>query len=425
MTARVLPKKLRKSTLAAATSASIALGAVTLTVASIAAQASNHAEADRPDASNVATVSSMVDTPRVDVTATTVVDALEQAWGMALLNEEAVLVTERPGRLLRVDLASGATTPIAGLPRVHAQGQGGLLDVALHPEFDDNRWVYLTYSAATDGGTATHLGRGRLNAEATQLDDFEVLLVAGPGMRSNAHYGSRIAFDGEGHVFITTGDRNRKDFGPEHVSQNLGVRHGKVLRVRDDGTIPEDNPFVGRDDADDAIWSYGHRNPQGLGFHPETGALWSNEHGENNGDEINVIERGANFGWPIATWGVSYRTGERFAPTPPEVADTVDPVFWWTEDDAEGFPPSGLAFYSGEAFADWQGHLLMGNLAHRFLGVFAVEHDDEGRPTVTPVARVLDGRHRLRDVLVHPDGSLLVITAENRGPMLRLTPRED
>lgn len=418
-------KSARRSSLAATTLVCLTVGAVAWSMAPIAVHAANQYDSRISGAPNAPTVPSMVDTPAVEVAVETVVEGLEQAWGMALLDESTVLVTERPGRLLRVDLASGSTTAITGLPRVHAQGQGGLLDVALHPAFDENRWVYLTYSAATDGGTATHLGRGRLNADATRLDDFEVLLVAGPGMRSNAHYGSRIAFDGEGHVFITTGDRNRKDFGPDHVSQDLSVRHGKVLRVRDDGTIPEDNPFVGRDDADDAIWSYGHRNPQGLGFHPETGALWSNEHGEHNGDEINVIERGANFGWPIATWGVSYRTRERFAPTPPEVPETVDPVFWWSEDDPEGFPPSGLAFYTGDAFAEWRGHLLMGNLAHRYLGVFAVEHDDDGRPTVTPVARVLDGRHRLRDVLVHPDGSLLVITAENRGPMLRLTPREE
>ncbi|MFN4262271.1 MAG: PQQ-dependent sugar dehydrogenase [Thioalkalivibrionaceae bacterium] len=358
-------------------------------------------------------------TPNVHVE--TLVESLEQAWGMALIDDTTLVVTERPGRLLRVDLRDNTTSSIGGLPGVHAQGQGGLLDVALHPRFSENRYLYLTYSARTRGGTATHLGRGRLNAEQDTLEDFEVLLVAGPGLRSNAHYGSRIAISDEGHVFISTGDRNRKDFGPDHIAQDLSTRHGKILRVLDDGLIPADNPFVNDRRADDAIWSYGHRNPQGLAFHPQTGVLWSNEHGEFNGDEINIIERGGNYGWPIATWGVDYRTRERFAPTPPEVEDTINPVYWWSPEHPEGFPPSGLAFYFGDMFPEWSGHLLMGNLAHRYLGVFSVDRDESGEIAIEMVARVLDGRHRIRDVLVHPDGSIFVLTAENRGPLLRLS----
>ena len=354
----------------------------------------------------------------------TVAEGLNHAWGMAFLPDgDALLVTERPGALSLIDIATGERQQIGGVPEVDARNQGGLLDVALHPDFATNGLIYMTWADRDDSGnTATVLGRARLDRAGATLDGLERLHAAEPYVDANGHYGSRIAFDGAGHVFFTTGDRQSKEFGPDHVSQDRSNDLGAVLRLTLDGAIPADNPFADDPDASDAIWSYGHRNPQGLAFHPGTGELWSNEHGENNGDEINVIQRGGNFGWPIATWGRDYRTGEAFAPTPPEVPETVDPVYWWGPDHPTGFPPSGLTFYDGDAFPDWQGEALMGNLAHRYIGRFAIDGHE-----VTKAGRLLDGRDwRIRDIAVGPaDGYVYVLIDDSDAPLVRLTPADD
>ncbi len=352
----------------------------------------------------------------------TVAEGLASAWGMAFLpGERRMLVTERPGRLALIDRDSGERQEIGGVPEVAASGQGGLLDVALHPEFEENRLVYLTYSGRDEEGhTSTYLGRGRLDDGASELADWEVLFNAEPHLpANNGHYGSRIAFDGENRLYMTVGDRQSKDFGPDHYSQDLSVTLGATLRLNDDGSIPDDNPFVGDEEADDAIWSYGHRNSQGMAFHPETGDLWQNEHGEFNGDEINIIEPGQNYGWPIATYGVDYRTRERFAETPPENPETVEPVYHWEPDHPQGFPPSGLAFYEGDAFPEWQGSMFMGNLAHQYLGRFTVD----GRE-VAEAERLLEGEGwRIRDVAVAPDDGLVyVLIDDENAPLIRLRP---
>lgn len=354
----------------------------------------------------------------------TVAEGLEHPWGMAFLPAEGqMLVTERAGRLQRVDVDSGEMQEIGGLPEIAAVGQGGLLDVALHPDFEETRWVYLTYSARNDEGqTSTYFGRGQLEEGADELTEWEELYVVEPHMDDGqGHYGSRIAFDGEGHVFVSTGDRQMKDFGPDHISQDLSSANGAVLRFELDGAIPEDNPFVGEADAEDAIWAYGLRNVQGMAIHPETGELWVADHGENNGDEINIIERGANHGWPIATYGHHYRTGEQFAPTPPEVAETVDPVYWWDFDHPEGFPPSGFLFYTGDAFPDWQGDFFVGTLAHEYLGRFSVDGRD-----VEMEERLLEGEGwRIRAVAQGPeDGLLYVLVDASDAPIVRLSPAE-
>ena len=349
----------------------------------------------------------------------TVAEGFNRPWGMTFLpGDGRMLVTERPGALKLVDPQSGEVSEISGVPEVHAQGQGGLLDVTVHPDFENEPWVYLTWAGRDEGGSATHLGRGLLELEARALTDFEVLFVAGPAVTSNAHYGSRIVFDQDGYLYMTVGDRNNKNWA-NHPSQDLSVYHGKTLRFYADGSIPADNPFVNDPDARDAIYSYGHRNSQGMAVHPKTGELWQNEHGERNGDEINVIQAGGNYGWPIATYGVDYRTGQRFAPTPPEVPETIDPVYWWEADHPEGFPPSGFAFYDGEAFPAWQGHALMGNLAHRYLGLFSIDGHE-----VEQVGRLLEGRGwRIRDVAVGPeDGFVYVLIDETNVPLVRLRP---
>ena len=355
----------------------------------------------------------------------TVAEGFDNAWGMAFLPEDGrLLVSERPGRLKLVDRESGEVEEIAGLPEIHAQGQGGLLDIALYPDFAEENWLYMAWSGTNDEGqSSTFIGRARLDVDALELSDLEELFVAEPfDAPGQGHYGSRLAFDADNRLYFSVGDRQSKDFGPEHYAQDLSGDLGKIHRIEADGSVPADNPFVDVEGARETIWSYGHRNPQGLAFHPQTGELWQNEHGENNGDEINIIQGGGNFGWPIATWGVDYRTGQRFAPTPPEVADTVDPVYWWESDHPEGFPPSGLAFYEGDAFAAWQGNMFMGNLRHQYLGRFSVNGTE-----VEMEERLLDGEGwRIRDVAVGPDnGYLYVLIDDTNAPLVRLVPAGD
>ena len=354
----------------------------------------------------------------------TVAEGFDNAWGMAFLPDGGLLVSERPGRLKLVDRESGEVQEIAGLPDIHAQGQGGLLDIALYPDFEEENWLYMAWAGTNDEGrSSTFIGRARLDVDALELSDLEELFIAEPfDDAGRGHYGSRLAFDGDNRLYFSVGDRQSKDFGPEHYAQDLSGDLGKIHRIEADGSVPADNPFVDVEEARDTIWSYGHRNPQGLAFDPETGELWENEHGENNGDEINIIQGGGNFGWPIATWGVDYRTGERFAPTPPEVADTVDPVYWWEPDHPEGFPPSGLTFYEGDAFADWQGNMFMGNLRHQYLGRFSINGTE-----VEMEERLLNGRGwRIRDVAVGPDnGYLYVLIDDTDAPLVRLVPAGD
>lgn len=354
------------------------------------------------------------DSPQYEVE--TVADDLAQPWGLAVSPDGATLVTERPGGLVRV-APGGETRRINGVPEVFAGGQGGLLDVAVHPGYPDPAWVYLTYSAANDAGaTTTHLGRGRLNPDAGRLAEFEVLHAAEPFVNSDAHFGSRVVFGADGRVYVTVGDRQFKNFGPDHVAQDRTTDLGAVLRFDPDGSIPDDNPFVDDPDARDPVFSYGHRNPQGLAVHPETGALWEHEHGEQDGDEINVLESGGNFGWPIATEACTYGGGDPIGVSHSERGDAIDPVHYWPCGSG-GFPPSGLAIYDGAA-STWRGDLFAGNLAGGYLGRFAV--DSQGP---TEVERLLDGRGwRIRAVAVGPDDGLLIAVDADPGPLVRLTP---
>ncbi len=338
-----------------------------------------------------------------DIRLETVAHGLDQPWAMAFLPNGDALVTERPGRLNRVDTDSGAYQTITGTPDVDARGQGGLLDVALHPEFATNRWVYLTWSGRGDGGNATYLGRGKLRNG--QLEAFETLFVATPYVDSTKHFGSRITFN-DGYVFITVGERGQRE-----RAQDLSDHNGSVIRLRPDGSIPDDNPFVDREDAKDAIYSYGHRNPQGEALHPVTGAYWIHEHGPRGGDEINIPRAGENFGWPIQTYGREYHGPEIAPDTRPEV---VNPIHHWTPSIA----PSGMAFYDGDAFPDWRGDLFVGALAMTHLARISLEGT-----TVTGEEKLLANQGwRIRDVVQGPDDYLYILVDAADAPMLRLKP---
>ena len=352
----------------------------------------------------------------------TVTEAVEDPWGFAFLPETPrLLVTERgSGRLLCVDRESGETETVDGTPTVDASGQGGLLDVALHPDFAVEPWVYLTYSASNGAGeTTAHLGRGRFDEGSMDVSTFEELHAADPFVGSDGHYGSRVVFGDDGAVYVTVGDRQFKDFGPEHVSQDTTNELGTTLRLEPDGSIPEDNPFVGDPDVVGSIFSYGHCNAQGMTVHPESGELWQSEHGEQDGDEINVVEAGANYGWPVTHYGCTYGGGEPVGEQPHERDDVVDPVYYW-ECNSGGFPPSGATFYDGDAFPTWRGDLFVGNLAGQYLGRFSVDGRD-----VEELEPLLEGYGwRIRAIEEEPEtGHLYVAVDGGSGPLVRLVPK--
>jgi glucose/arabinose dehydrogenase len=333
---------------------------------------------------------------------------LDHPWSLAFLPGGGFLVSERPGRLRRVD-ADGRLLdkPVGGLPEIRARGQGGLLDVALHPQFEANKWVYLSYVEPGPGGMGTAVARGRLRGD--RLSDTEVLFRMLPKSRSGRHFGSRLVFDRDGHLFITLGDR-----GDRPRAQDLGDHAGSVIRLNDDGSVPADNPFVGRPDARPEIYSYGHRNIQGATLHPSTGQLWTHEHGPQGGDEINLPVPGVNYGWPVVTYGVNYGIGTAIGEGT-EKAGMAQPLHHWTPSIA----PSGLAFYEGDRFPGWRGDLFVGSLKFELLLRLQLE---DGR--VVGEERLLEeALGRIRDVRQGPDGLLYLLTdASGDGQLVRLVP---
>ena len=347
----------------------------------------------------------------------TVADGLTNPWGLAFLPDGTLLITERDtGRVKRVDTATGETTTITGAAGVDTGGQGGMLDIAIHPEFPAEPWVYLTYAVANDEReTTTALGRGRVDDHLEVFTEFEQLRAVEPFLDRRNHYGSRVIFGPDGMVYLTVGDRQFKDFGPDHVSQDTTNEIGTTLRLQPDGTIPEDNPFVEDADVVDSIYSYGHRNAQGMTVHPETGEIWQSEHGEQDGDELNIIEAGGNYGWPVTHFGCTYVTGQPVGDRPDEREDIVDPVYYW-ECNSGGFPPAGMTFHTGEEIPQWEGDLFVGNLAGEYLGHFTVDGTD-----VTEAEPLLADRGwRIRDVTESPEGVLYVAVDADPAPVVRL-----
>jgi len=332
---------------------------------------------------------------------------LEHPWSLAFLPDGRFLVTERPGRL-RVIGADGRllTEPVAGLPEIAARGQGGLLDVVLHPAFEENRWVYLSYNQPGPGGMGTAVARGRL--EGLRLHDVQVIFRLQPKSSRGQHFGSRLVFDRAGYLFITLGDR-----GDRPRAQDLADHAGSVIRLHDDGSVPDDNPFVDHPGARPEIFSYGHRNIQGATLHPVTGRLWTHEHGPQGGDEINLPEPGVNYGWPVITYGVNYGIGTPIGEGT-EKPGMAQPLYYWVPSIA----PSGMAFYQGDRFPRWQGDLFIGSLKFRLLVRLRL-HD--GR--VVHEERMLeDTLGRIRDVRLGPDGHLYLLTDADDGMLVRLVP---
>jgi glucose/arabinose dehydrogenase len=326
----------------------------------------------------------------------TVVDGIVQPWSIAWLPDGDMLVTERPGRLRVVRDGALAPDPIAGTPEVfyESSGQAGLFDVTPHPDFSDNRWVYISYSKDLGDHTTTAVVRGRLQDD--RLSEVEEIFVADASGAN--HFGGRMAFDDEGHLFLTLGDRQAPPVGDleAHPAQDLGNHAGVIVRLNDDGSVPADNPFVGRAGALPEIWSYGHRSPQGLAFHPETGDLWESEHGPQGGDELNIIERGRNYGWPVIGRGVNYGVGN-------PIHESIlregmeQPAHFWVPSIAT----SGLMIYTGDKFPLWHGDIFAGGLNGQQIA--HVMLDDDYR-TVVVEETLAYGLGRIRDVRQGPDG---------------------
>ncbi|TAH50910.1 MAG: PQQ-dependent sugar dehydrogenase [Betaproteobacteria bacterium] len=334
---------------------------------------------------------------------------LENPWSLAFLPDGRLLVTERPGRMRLVSSSGELSAPLAGLPAVHASGQGGLLDVVLSPRFATERLIYFSFAQPTAGGARTAVARARLDADALRLLDVRVIFAQKDDPPGGQHFGSRLVFARDGTLFVTLGDR----FNHRDRAQDLGSHLGKVVRIAPDGSVPADNPFVARAGALPETWTYGHRNVQGAALHPVTGALWAHEHGPQGGDELNILLPGRNYGWPQITFGREYVTGFRIGEGT-ERADVQPPIRQWTPSIA----PSGMVFYTGDAFPRWKGNLFIGALKHRML----VRLQLDGDRVVREERLLADEGMRIRDVRQGPDGRLWLLDDSN-GRILRLDPR--
>lgn len=339
-----------------------------------------------------------------------VVKGLDHPWALAFLpNRQGMLVTERPGNLRVVSYDGKLSPPLSGVPTVWAHGQGGLLDVVLSPDFANDRLVYLSYAeGGGEGGTAgTAVGRGRLSKDMKSLQNFKVIFRQEPKLSTGNHFGSRMVFDRDGYLFITLGENNNRP-----TAQDLDKLQGKVVRIFPDGRVPDDNPFVGQEGVRPEIWSYGHRNPQGAALNPWTGTLWAHEHGPKGGDEINVIERGGNYGWPIATNGVDY-SGLPISEAKGKVVEgTIAPRHVWEVSPAI----SGMAFYNSDHFKAWDHNLFIGALAAQTL----IRLQFDGDKIVHEERLLGELKARIRDVRMGPDGYLYVLTDEQDGALLKV-----
>jgi aldose sugar dehydrogenase len=347
-------------------------------------------------------------TANVQFDVQTVAKGFDRPWAVAFLPDGRMLVTEKPGRL-RLVATDGKLSEVKGVPKVDARGQGGLLDVILDPQFASNQTIYISYAEPRGKGNGTAVARGKLGSD--KLTGLRVIWRMKPDMDSKLHYGSRLVFARDGTLFITTGERFIQPGRMQ--AQQLSSSFGKIIRINPDGSVPKDNPFVGRKDAQPAIWSYGHRNIQAAALHPETGALWAVEHGARGGDEINVVEKGKDYGWPTISYGIEY-AGGKIGDGITQMEGMEQPIYYWDPVIA----PSGMAFYTGDMFPAWSGSLFVGGLAPKYVARLTLDGT-----RVVGEERLLEGRARFRDVRVGPDGALYLVT-DDTGELLKLVPKD-
>ncbi len=340
-----------------------------------------------------------------DFTAELLVDGLQTPWGMAFLPDGSLLITEKSGEIIH--FKEGKKTKISGVPPVYDRGQGGLLDILLHPDYAENGWIYLTLASeegAEKGGNTAVI---RAKMENNTLVNKEVLYEASPNTTKGQHFGSRLAFDADGYLYFSIGERGERDVNPQDLSRD----GGKIYRIMDDGTIPEDNPFLDQAGAVKAAFTYGNRNPQGMAVHPETGEIWIHEHGPRGGDEINIVKKGNNYGWPLVTYGINY--GGTPITDKTEMEGMTQPIHYWVPSIA----PSGMAFVSSDLYPAWKGNLLVGSLSFQYLERLELNGNE-----VTYREKLMENIGRVRNVLQGPDGYLYV-AVEGKG-IYKLIPGE-
>jgi len=348
-------------------------------------------------------------TDKVEVIVETVARNLQNPWSLAFLPDNRMLVTERPGRLRIVDAEGKLSEPIKGLPRISARGQGGLLDVALDPDFAQNRLIYLSFAEDRgEGRNGTSVARARLSEDGTALEETQIIFRQEPSYAGTHHFGSRLVFARDGNLFVTLGERN--DLRDQ--AQNLDNHLGKIVRIKPTGGAAPGNPFLDRENARSEIWSFGHRNVQSAALHPTTGELWTVEHGARGGDEVNIPQKGKNYGWPVISYGVHY-SGQKIG-VGTRKPGMEQPVYYWDPSIA----PSGMAFYTGDKFPAWRGSILVGALAGKL-----VSRLETSGNRVTGEERMLQNLgERIRDVRQGPDGLVYLLTDSPQGRILRMKP---
>ena len=353
-------------------------------------------------------------TEHYTVRANSIVKGLYHPWALVFLPDGRMIVTERRGTMRIIASGKLIDKPIEGLPKVAEHGQGGLLDVALHPRYAENGWIYWTYNAGKPGEYGTELARGKLGGtrESPEMTNVEVLFQMQPKSAAGLHFGSRIVFDRQGYLFVTLGDRGDSPAkGAAQRAQQLDDHAGKSIRLHDDGRVPTDNPFVKTPGARAEIFTFGNRNMQGAALHPETGRVWAHEHGPQGGDEINILAAGSNYGWPVITYGANYGSGTKIGEGSTREG-MVAPLYYWVPSIA----PSGMAFYTANNFPKWKGNLFVGALAKTALVRLTLNGDK-----VVSEERLFDGKlGRIRDVRQGPDGNLYLLTDAPDGELIRV-----
>ncbi|MGV8813108.1 MAG: PQQ-dependent sugar dehydrogenase [Gelidibacter sp.] len=333
-----------------------------------------------------------------------VVSDLTIPWGIVFLPDNSMLINEKEGKMIR--FKDGVKTEVQGVPKVYNRGQGGLLDLALHPNYKENGWIYFTYASSEGEGEGGHTALMRAKLDNDTLVNKELLYKATPNTTKGEHFGSRIVFDNDGYLYFTIGERGNRDENPQDITRD----GGKVYRLNDDGSIPNDNPFVNEPNAKKAIYSYGHRNPQGMVVNPDTGQIWVHEHGPKGGDEINIIKKGANYGWPVISYGVNY-SGTKFTDITKKEG-MEQPIHYWDPSIA----PSGMAFITSDNYPGWKGNLLVGSLKFSYMDKVVLADEK-----VVKEERLLDGLGRVRTIVQGPDGYVYV-GVENLG-IVKLLPK--